>query len=68
MKLGEPYIRKKGNKYILEIKADSKTIFLKTLPNVSELLELLTQEASQSYIEKKVQEAFKASPNIERPD
>lgn len=37
---GEPYIRKKGNKWIIERKEDGKTIYLMTLPPIPELLKL----------------------------
>lgn len=59
--IGEPYIRKKGNKFIIEVKADARTIFIKTLPDAKTLIELLTTEASSDYIEKKIKESLKAS-------
>lgn len=68
MTIGKPYIRAKGNKFIIEIKADAKTIFLKTLPSPEELLELITLQASSEYIEKKIAEARKASPKDKRLD
>lgn len=64
--MNQPYIRKKNDKFIIEIKADAKTIFLKTLPDVNELLELITLEPSQSYIENKIKESKKASSNDQR--
>ncbi len=61
MNIGEPYLRKKGNKYIIEVKSDAKTIFLKTLPDIHTLITLVTGKASNEYIENKVKESLKAS-------
>ena len=47
MKITEPYIRKKGEKFIIEQKIDGKTKYLKTLPDAQSLLELLNGSASK---------------------
>lgn len=46
---GEPYIRKKGNKFIIEQKLDGKTKYIVTLPPMKKLMELIGVEASQYY-------------------
>lgn len=36
--IGDPYIRKKGNKFIIEQKIDGKTKYIMTLPSVHILI------------------------------
>lgn len=58
---GEPYIRKKGKKFIVEAKECGKTIYLATLPDAKTLLEMLSNKrldafnlkASQKQVENK---------------
>lgn len=37
----EPYIRRKGDKFVIEQKLDGKTKYLRTLPDAQTLLDLL---------------------------
>lgn len=42
--MGKPYIRKKGNKFVIEFKdKNNKTIYLKQLPPAVKLLEILKE-------------------------
>lgn len=48
MKTGQPYIRRKGSKYVIEkkIREDGRqrTVYLKTLPPIEKLLEILASK------------------------
>lgn len=64
----EPYIRKKGSKFIIEQKVDGKTIFIKTL-RIREILEFyFGEEASQFYENIPQKKRTKASENSGRLD
>lgn len=65
---GQPYIRKKGKRFIVERKVSGRTDYIKTLPDIKTLLELLGVDASLYYEEKPGKKTAKASQNARRLD
>lgn len=61
VRVSKPYIRRKGNKYLLEAKYGSQTVYLMTLPDSEVLIEKLTGMASQDFIADRVRKKLKAS-------
>lgn len=56
--MGEPYLRKKNDKWIIEQKIDGKTKYLVTLPPIEEVLELVRlDKASKDYVQDNIKEA-----------
>ena len=60
------YIRRKKDKFVIESKVNGRTLFLKTLPDPEELLELLVREPSKIYMERKLANMKIPSPNPKR--
>lgn len=63
---GLPYLRKKGDRFVIERKVDGKTQYIKTLPNVRELLVMLGMNASQYYEDPTNEKDSKASDSAKR--
>lgn len=51
MKVTKPFYRRKGKSICIEVKVDSKSKHLKTLPNAKKLLELFYPEEYQKYMD-----------------
>lgn len=63
----EPYLRKKGNKFIIEQKVDGKTKYIMTLPHLQTIIQTFYGEASSFYEGIESKKDSKASQKTKRP-